>query len=266
MHGEAGDVDIQSAEVEMEKQYNLLKPFNVHNVYNMDELGLYFRTIPCHSYLLPNETDKRQYGRESKAMKAKERVTVLLCANALGSCKLPPLVIGSSKKPRCFKNTPPCLPYVSQANAWNNQATYRKWFFYIFLPAVRIQTSDRVALVIDGFSGHDLTCADPLNQAEVFKLPPNVTSIYQPMDQGIIAALKVRYRSTLLAKCAQVHVAENFSTLQSLAQHLPQGSAGLDYGCPPPPPPPPPPPHIGDSVGTLKETWDKISPAIIAGC
>ena len=39
--------------------------------------------------------------------------------------------------------------------------------------------------------------------------------------------------------------------------NLPQGSAGLDYGCPP---------HIGDAVGILKEAWDKISPAIIAGC
>ena len=92
----------------------------------MDELGLYFRNIPSHSYLLPNERDKRQYGRGSKAMKAKERVTVLLSANASGSCKLPRLLIGLSKKPRCFKNTTPCLPYVSQVNAWNDQATYRK--------------------------------------------------------------------------------------------------------------------------------------------
>ena len=75
--------------------------------------------------------------------------------------------------------------------------------FSIFFCLQCTFNSDRVALVIDSFSGHDLTCIDPFNQIEVFKLPPNVTSIYQPMDQGIIAALKVRYRSTLLAKLVQ---------------------------------------------------------------
>ena len=31
-------------------------------------------------------------------MKAKDRITVIACVNATGSCKLPPVMIGSAKK------------------------------------------------------------------------------------------------------------------------------------------------------------------------
>ncbi|GBN60446.1 Tigger transposable element-derived protein 6 [Araneus ventricosus] len=51
--------------------------------------------------------------------KSKERLTVLLCCNADGSEKFPPLAIGRSKKPRCFKNVKklPC-DYTSNKTAW----------------------------------------------------------------------------------------------------------------------------------------------------
>ncbi|KAL5494406.1 hypothetical protein EMCRGX_G015736 [Ephydatia muelleri] len=45
-------------------------------------------------------------------------------------------------------------------------------------------------------------------------------------DQGIIAALKVRYKSSLLARLVEMD--EDISRLQSLAQQLPAGSAGLN--------------------------------------
>eukprot|EP00731_Ephydatia_muelleri_P002227 Em0001g2227a len=50
-------------------------------------------------------------------------------------------------------------------------------------------------------------------------------------DQGIIAALKVWYKSSLLARLVETD--EDISRLQSLAQQLPAGSAGLKYGAPP---------------------------------
>ena len=53
----------------------------------------------------------------------KERVTINACANASGTIKLPLLLIGKYKNPRCFKNFPHHqLPvvYTSQKNAWVN--------------------------------------------------------------------------------------------------------------------------------------------------
>ena len=52
-------------------------------------------------------------------------------------------------------------------------------------------------------SGHDLNETDPEGQVTVFLFPPNTTSILQPMDQGIIATVKVNYRQRLLAEIVE---------------------------------------------------------------
>ena len=54
----------------------------------MDELGLFYRAIPQYSYLLESEGDKRQHGLGTKRMKAKDRLTVVLCANANDTVRL----------------------------------------------------------------------------------------------------------------------------------------------------------------------------------
>ncbi|KAL5516971.1 hypothetical protein EMCRGX_G002430 [Ephydatia muelleri] len=74
-------------------------------------------------------------------------------------------------------------------------------------------------------------------------------------DQGIIAALKVWYKSSLLARLVETD--EDISRLQSLAQQLPAGSAGLKYGAPP---------HVRDALVLLKDAWDNISSSTIAAC
>ena len=82
-----------------------------------------------------------------------------------------------------------------------------------------------------------------------------MTAIFQPLDQGIIAALKMKYRSKLLENLFLN--ADKFSQLQLLAKQLPTGCTGLDYGCPA---------HIADAVTILKQVWDDMSPAVISGC
>lgn len=98
----------------------------------MDEAGLFYRAIPNRSYLAADEGDSRQVGRGCKSMKAKEHVTIILCVNSTGSCKMTPVVIGSAKNPRCFKQNPPCLPYFHQPNAWNDAVNYNKWWDHFF--------------------------------------------------------------------------------------------------------------------------------------
>ena len=255
LHGEAADINIAAVEPEIETLRCALKEYSPDNIFNMDETGLFFRAIPNHSYLLADEGDQRQEGRGCKAMKAKDRLTVVLCVNSTGTCKVDPVVIGSAKKPRCFKEIPPVVPYFWQKNAWNDQVNYRKWWDTIFLPKIRAWTTQPVALVIDGFSGHNENCIDPHQQVKVFKFPPNVTALYQPLDQGIIAALKAGYKSRLLEKL--VEAVGNFEQLQVFATHLPAGCPGLHYGCPP---------HVGDACLLVKNAWDNLSPSTIVGC
>ena len=129
LHVESGDIDLPSAEKQMNEFRSSVQimGYKVENIFNMDETGLFFQAIPNRTYLMPSENDKRQAGHGLKAMKAKDRITIILCSNSTGTCKVPPTVIGSAKNPRCFKDNPPCLPYLHQRNAWNDQENYNKW-------------------------------------------------------------------------------------------------------------------------------------------
>ena len=87
LHGEAGDVDL----VEADKKIEVLKSdlaangYKASNVFNMDETGVFYRTIPNRTYVhVLGSGDKRQVGRGTKMMKCKDRITVILCTNATG--------------------------------------------------------------------------------------------------------------------------------------------------------------------------------------
>ena len=52
----------------------------------------------------------------------------------------------------------------------------------------------KVLLLIDNAPSHKV---HSLNNVEIMTLPPNTTSVYQPLDAGIIAAFKKQYRYIL---------------------------------------------------------------------
>jgi len=61
-------------------------------------------------------------------------MSVLFCANATGSHKLRPLVIGKSLNPRCFKNfNKSALPVIYQANkkAWMRSDIFVEWIQHL---------------------------------------------------------------------------------------------------------------------------------------
>ena len=255
LHGEAGDVDLNEAENKIDELRNeiVTKGYKAENVFNMDETGLFYKAIPNRTYLV--EGDKRQAGKGAKMMKAKDRITVILCTNSTGTCKLSPVVIGTSKKPRCFNAKPPSIPYFHQRSAWNDAELCARWWNEVFLKRVREWTQDPVALLIDGFSGHNNAFVDPLGQVQVIKLPPNTTSVLQPLDAGIISAFKAHYKGKLLLHL--VSAAPEYDQLQTLATHLPSGCVGVKYRSPP---------HVGDAIELVIEAWSSVSAASIQAC
>ena len=74
----------------------ILSKYDLNQIYNVDEFGLFYRAQPNKSLHLKNEDCVG--GKHSKL-----RLTGLTAANAVGE-KLPLFVIDKSKKPRCFKN------------------------------------------------------------------------------------------------------------------------------------------------------------------
>ena len=85
---------IENARMELK---DLLQYYTIDDIYNTDELGLYYCLGP--SKTLASKDDKAKGYKKNK-----KRITVLLTANASGSFKLKPLVINDSENPRALKN------------------------------------------------------------------------------------------------------------------------------------------------------------------
>ena len=192
-------------------------------------------------------------------MSDKSRVTVVVCTNASGNKKVPLMMIGTAAKPRCFANTPCPIVYTSQKNAWMDTHVCHTWLNNVFMPFVRLNNGGRkVILLWDGLKAHNCDSLHAqLESANIstILLPPNTTSVYQPLDQGVIAALKKRYRSNLL----EVNL-RNLNSLRELRRQgalLPSGTAGLSYGLDA---------HLLDVSKILKTVWDMVGPQVIMNC
>jgi hypothetical protein len=71
----------------------------------------------------------------------KDRLTLLLAANASGDFKLKPLLIYCSENPRCsgekiIKYKLPVM-WKSNAKAWVDQKVFKDWIFEVFAPSVK---------------------------------------------------------------------------------------------------------------------------------
>ena len=88
-----------------------LSKYDLNQIYNADEFGLFYRAQPNTSLYLKNQNCVG-------SKHSKLRLTGLAAANAVGE-KLPLLVNGKSMKPRCFKHIQhlPCW-YSSQKKSW----------------------------------------------------------------------------------------------------------------------------------------------------
>ena len=125
-----------------------------------------------------------------------DRVTLVICCNATGTKKVPIAMIGKAKEPACIVGKSWILPYVAQRNSSIDIPSFNKWFDEVFVPFVCSRTNRKLLLIIHNSHVH----AEALESAaiEVIFSPRNVTSSKQPMDKGIIAALKKRYKYNLI--------------------------------------------------------------------
>ncbi|POM70175.1 LOW QUALITY PROTEIN: Hypothetical protein PHPALM_13429 [Phytophthora palmivora] len=104
-----------------------------------------------------------------------------------------PYFIGHANKPRCFKKKSVKWGFLYRSNkkVWMTGVLFREW--------LRSLDNDmenqrrKVLLMIHNTSSH-CTTGMVHRSVKVLYLPPNTTSKLQPLDAGIIAALKMRYR------------------------------------------------------------------------
>ncbi|CAB1110321.1 unnamed protein product [Ectocarpus sp. CCAP 1310/34] len=254
LHGEAGSVNKEAIKEAMEELKALCAKYPARLIFNVDETGLQWKLMPRRTYL--SNLEDRKTARGSKGMFFKDRLSAIMCANADGTAKVDMSIIGKAKGPRCFNDTPSPLKYFSQANAWSDTATFRKWWCEVFLPFVRRFTHEPVLLLMDGCASHgDLV--DDRGQVTIKFYPPNCTSVHQPVDLGIIAETKCNYRKELLdVKTSTMLVADTLRA-EAKARKMKAGTMGLAQGHQP---------HVRDAAELLQKAWASVTAQDIARC
>lgn len=92
---------------------------------------------------------------------------------------------------------------MNQKNAWMDSKCFSSWFYDQFVPSVSefLESKNlprKALLLLDNAPSHPDARSLRSGGIRVLYLPPNVTSICQPMDQGVLECLKRKYRRKLL--------------------------------------------------------------------
>ena len=205
----------------------ILSSYNLADIYNADEFGLFYQALPERSLHLKSE--KCVGGKHSKI-----RLTGMAAANALGE-KLPMFVIGKSVKPWCFSGVQniPCR-YRAQKKSWMDGVLFEEWIRELDSKFER--EGRKVVLIVDNCPAHPRV--KDLKAINLVFLPPSTTSKTQPMDQGVIRALKAHYRS----KAVQMYITaiENNRPIPNIS--------------------------ILVAMDMLVAAWDKVTPGTINNC
>ncbi|KAF7670567.1 Tigger transposable element-derived protein 6, partial [Cucumispora dikerogammari] len=93
------------------------------------------------------------------------------------------------KNPRCLKGVK-SLPivYHSNSSSWMTSKIFNNWLSS--LNTNQLKKKQKIALLIDNASCHNVFTETNLTHIDIFFLPPNTNSILQPLDQGIIHSFK----------------------------------------------------------------------------
>lgn len=189
--GERATVDEATCEQWLSgKLRDLLASYSLDDVFNADETALYFK-------LLPNKTITYKDDSCAGGKRSKERITVMLCANATGTERCRLLVIGKASKPRCFKGirTYP-VDYRANSKAWMTAEIFSDWVRA--LDRKFASQGRKILLFVDNCTAH---CeVQGLKAIRLAFLPKNTTAVLQPMDLGVIKNLKTLYRRHLLER------------------------------------------------------------------
>ncbi|CAI5994123.1 unnamed protein product [Closterium sp. NIES-64] len=198
--GEAASADMAAVRDAREKMPRLLTQLGVapRDTFNLDETALWLSVLPRRTY---------SSGRIPGRKVSKERLTVAFLVNADGSHAFRPLVISKAKRPHDFRPDydPEALCYWRHnAKGWMTSPLFTH--FITHLNAAMFAEGRKIVVLLDNASSHMLRAVDAwseivcgvrttcMSHVRLVFLPPNTTAFTQPLDQGIIATAKARYR------------------------------------------------------------------------
>ena len=171
--------------------YPTLEGYAPQDIYNGDETALFYKCLPHRTYCKAGE-------KPAGSAKRKDRLTLLIITNMDGSDHRKLSVIGKAKNPRCLQKKYKMKPnnmavdWYASKNAWMTGEIHNK-IMSKFNNQMRA-AGRHVLYVCDNASSHQ---NKEYSNIKFLMLPPNSTSVIQPLDQGIIMSVKRRYKKKL---------------------------------------------------------------------
>ncbi|XP_064410189.1 tigger transposable element-derived protein 1-like [Latimeria chalumnae] len=158
-------------------------------------MGLFWKRMPSRTYI--SREEKTAPGFKA----AKDSLTLLFGSNTASDMKMKPLLVYHSKNPRALKGySKDHLPIIwrHSKNGWVNGSIFSEWLTMYAIPAWRDYCAKenldfKIILLIDNAPVHPPNLSNVCDNVKIIFLPPNTTSLTQPMDQGVIAAFKAYY-------------------------------------------------------------------------
>ncbi|XP_060819668.1 tigger transposable element-derived protein 2-like [Bombus pascuorum] len=174
----------------------------LENVYNAHYTPIVWKAVPEEILIF------QRVKLESDQEECEDHINTLFCANASGCHKLPVLIISSIAETQRFYNFNTdafSTTYRSNSNTWIDSTIFNQWFEKHFLKLVKEKQlknghREKTLLLLGNVrSHHDL---EELNKEDEFvtvkSFPCDVRPLIEPMDHGIIACFKRKYRKELV--------------------------------------------------------------------
>ena len=172
----------------------IMRRYSPRDIFTAGETSLFFRCTPDKMAIYLGEDC-------SCGRFAKDRLTVMVASNMLGTEKLPLLAIGKHSKPRCFKmlkSTP--VEYMANVKAWMIPPFFVHWVKK--LDRSMVFEGRNVVLFVQPSDAHPRV--PDLQAVSLIFLPPDTH--YQPASQGILQTVKQNYRRSIIQR--RLHIAE----------------------------------------------------------
>ena len=213
-----------------------LARYSPNDIYNGDETALFYKSLPHRTYCFDSD-------KPAGSAKRKDRLTLLIITNMDGSDHRKLSVIDKSKTPRCLQKKykmqvkDMSVDWYASKNAWMTGEIHHQ--IMTKLNNEMGLSNRHILYVCDNASSHQVR---EYSHIKFLMLPPNATSIMQPLDQGIILSAKRRYKKKLAER--YLACVENNKDANSLLKAL----------------------DIVQATNMIAASWRETSSTIIQNC
>ena len=213
-----------------------LARYSPNDIYNRDQTALFYKSLPHRTYCFDGD-------KPAGSAKCKDRLTLLIITNMDGSDHRKLSVIGKSKTPRCLQKKykmqvkDMSVDWYASKNAWMTSEIHHQ--IMTKLNNEMRLSNHHILYVCDNASSRQVR---EYSHIKFLMLPPNATSIMQPLDQGIILSAKRRYKKKLAER--YLACVENNKDANSLLKAL----------------------NIVQATNMIASSWRETSSTIIQNC